>query len=148
MGIITSIAILILLIYCMVIWKLSDGLLHLPGVPLQHPAKWLPVTVVVPYRDEVERLPSLVSDLTCQSWPENLFHVIFVNDHSRDGSKTALLSLIGNDARFTSLDLPAQKTGKKQAISWAVQHAGTSGSSRPMQTAGWVPSSLLHIWHS
>ena len=118
-----SIILLFVFLYTIVIIRLSWGLGRLrrshslsPGIPV-------PVTVVIPFRNEKERLPDLVRDLELQSYPKDRVNAIFVNDHSQDGSKASLDSLIGKNSRFICLDLPGDKSGKKEAISFAVQHA-------------------------
>lgn len=82
-----------------------------------------PVTLIIPFRDEKSKLSDLVKDLSQQSYPEDLFEVIFVNDHSRDGSETMLNNLINENSRFSCLDLPDNGQGKKEALLYAVQHA-------------------------
>ena len=80
-----SIILLIILLYCSVILLLSIGMGRLsPGHAL-NPKNPVPVTVIIPFRNEEERLPALVGDLIRQSYPDDQFEVIFVNDHSQDG---------------------------------------------------------------
>ena len=42
------------------------------------------VSVVVACRNEQENLPQLLKCVTSQNYPENLFEIIIVNDHSAD----------------------------------------------------------------
>src|SRR5687768_14936875 len=48
------------------------------------------ISVIVAARNEEHTLPHLLEDLQRQTYPEDLFEVIIVNDHSTDG--TAALS--------------------------------------------------------
>jgi len=85
----------------------------------KHP---VPVTLIIPFRNEEKRLPDLVGDLSRQSYPDDLFEVIFVNDHSRDGSKVLLNNLIRSKSYFKCLDMPPERSGKKEALCFAVQY--------------------------
>ncbi len=49
----------------------------------------------------------LVGDLSVQSYPDDHFEVIFVNDHSLDGSKALLNNLISEKPHFLYLDMPS-----------------------------------------
>ena len=78
--------------------------------------------MIIPFRNEEERISELVEDLLKQSYPEDQFEVIFVNDHSQDGSKALLKSLISTNPHFICLDMPQERSGKKEALYFAVQH--------------------------
>ena len=117
-----SITLLFVFLYSIVIILLSWGLGRLrinQTLSLDDPVS---VTVIIPFRNEKERLPDLVRDLARQSYPKERVNAIFVNDHSQDGSKESLDLLIGKNSRFICLDLPGDKSGKKEALSFAVQH--------------------------
>jgi len=49
----------------------------------------VPVTVVIPFRNELERLPELVGDLMHQSFPTDHLEIIFVNDHSTNQGRNS-----------------------------------------------------------
>jgi len=87
-----------------------------------------PVSVIVPFRDEVDHLPGLVNDLAAQSYPQGLWEVIFVNDHSEDGSALKLESLLESlnleERGFCCLSLPVDRSGKKAALYHGIEHAG------------------------
>ncbi|MEN8228942.1 MAG: glycosyltransferase [Bacteroidota bacterium] len=118
-----SITLLLASLYSMVMILLSWGLGRLRKNQTLSQDDPVSVTVIIPFRNEKERLPDLVRDLARQSYPKDHVNVIFVNDHSQDGSKESLKLLIGNNSRFICLDLPGDKSGKKEALSLAVQHA-------------------------
>ena len=86
-----------------------------------------PVSVIVPFRDEVDHLTGLVNDLAAQSYPKELREVIFVNDHSEDGSTAKLESLLKSltleERGFCCLSLPADRSGKKAALYHGIEHA-------------------------
>jgi cellulose synthase/poly-beta-1,6-N-acetylglucosamine synthase-like glycosyltransferase len=81
------------------------------------------VSVIVPFRNEYPYLEELVNDLENQNCPPGQFEVIFVNDHSDDGSGQWLESLIGTNPRFQCVSLPDGLTGKKEAIAMGINRA-------------------------
>jgi cellulose synthase/poly-beta-1,6-N-acetylglucosamine synthase-like glycosyltransferase len=96
----------------------------IPGDFLGNPR---PVSVIVPFRNEVENLPCLLNDLAEQTYPDSNWEVIFVDDHSEDGSVLKLESFMksgitgGKD--FSCLSLPSGRSGKKAALSLGIKHA-------------------------
>ncbi|MCK5137301.1 MAG: glycosyltransferase [Bacteroidales bacterium] len=111
-----SITLLFVVVYSTVVLLLSRGLKQLKKVSIGESVKPVPVTLVIPFRNEKVRLPVLVRDLLQQSYPEDQFEVIFINDHSEDGSKALLNSLLHRRSRFSCMDLPAGQSGKKEAL--------------------------------
>lgn len=83
----------------------------------------LKVSVIIPFRNEAKNLPFLVRDLLAQSYPHSLHEVIFVDDHSDDGSGAVLASLTSHASGFSSLTLPPGSMGKKAALYHGIQHA-------------------------
>lgn len=81
------------------------------------------VSVVVPFRNEEDHLPSLVEDLLAQTYPEALTEILLVDDHSEDGSGTLASAAAGREARIRYLELPGDKTGKKKALAHGIRHA-------------------------
>ncbi|MEV0760963.1 glycosyltransferase family 2 protein [Nocardia sp. NPDC050435] len=61
-----------------------------------------PVTVCVPARDEVERLPALIADLRAQTGVPDL-RVLILDDASSDGTGDAARAAIAGDDRFLLL---------------------------------------------
>jgi len=81
------------------------------------------ISVIVPFKNEADFLRGLFEDLSKQSYPAELFEVIFVDDHSMDGSAAILASMIRNCEHFSQLSLPAGISGKKKALAYGVEHA-------------------------
>jgi cellulose synthase/poly-beta-1,6-N-acetylglucosamine synthase-like glycosyltransferase len=81
------------------------------------------VSVIVAARNEEHTLPHLLEDLQRQTYPENLFEVIIVNDHSTDGTA----ALAGNfDGRHWQMIVPngvAEASSKKLAIASGIEKA-------------------------
>lgn len=116
---------LVVIIYSTIILFLTHGLKQLKTVSMVESGAPVPVTVVIPFRNEEARLPALVQDLSQQSYPGYLFEVIFIDDHSEDNSKALLESLLLEKSRFYCHELPAGKSGKKEALSYGISHVRT-----------------------
>jgi glycosyltransferase involved in cell wall biosynthesis len=112
---------LLIIIYSFEIGKESfaDGRIH--------PGERRPVSIIVPFRNEVHHLPGIVNDLALQSYPGELWEVVFVDDHSDDGSVEQLESFMESrphfEKAFTCVALPAGKSGKKAALALGVASA-------------------------
>lgn len=79
------------------------------------------VTVVVPFRNEVDNLEALAECLNLQSHPS--FEVIFVDDHSDDGSHELMEGIAPSfnfKHRIEKLELGS---GKKKAIQYAIERS-------------------------
>jgi len=81
------------------------------------------VSVIIPFRNEAENLPFLVRDLLAQSYPKNRVEVVFVDDHSSDGSGSVLDSMVSGISGFSHLPLLPGNSGKKAALYHGIQHA-------------------------
>lgn len=109
--------------YALVIFLISSGVRRseLPaGGEKENTRK---VSIIIPFRNETHSLPRLVADLLAQSYPKKLFEVVFVDDHSEDGSRTMVDSMISGEQGFRCLPLPPDSTGKKAALFHGIQHA-------------------------
>ena len=91
-----------------------------PGDLMEHPQS---VSVVVPFRNEENHLPRLLEDFSRQSFPAEHLEIIFVDDHSRDGSASILASMTGESVQFRYLSLPPGMSGKKKALSYGISHS-------------------------
>lgn len=120
-----SIVFLVVLLYCTVILCLTRGLKQLKTGSMVESGDSVPVTIVIPFRNEEDRLPALVQDLSQQSYPGYLVEVIFIDDHSEDSSKALLESLLLERSRFSCEDLPAGKSGKKEALCYGISRVRT-----------------------
>jgi len=72
------------------------------------------VSVLIPFRDEAENLPHLLTSLLAQSYPKELVEFIFIDDHSSDTSTQLLVdyTLVLNEGEGKKAALA---TGLKQA---------------------------------
>ena len=87
----------------------------------------LPLSVIVPLRNERDLLPGLFRDLQNQTCPGELWELIFVDDHSVDGTVTELEALLRSSTRedrdIYCFSLPAGRSGKKAAIAHGIARA-------------------------
>jgi biofilm PGA synthesis N-glycosyltransferase PgaC len=123
MALTAFILILIIAIYSLSISFFSSGLKPLRRSGNQKPDSLLPVSILIPFKNERSSLPHLVNDLIAQTYPIEMMDIVFVNDHSEDGSQIIFESLSRNQFAISCLDLPEGKRGKKEALAYGIQHA-------------------------
>ncbi len=87
----------------------------------------LPLSVIVPLRNERDLLPGLFKDLQNQTCPGELWELIFVDDHSEDGTVSELEALLKSSTRedknFYCCSLPSGRSGKKAALAFGIARA-------------------------
>lgn len=71
------------------------------------------VSIIIPFRNEAQNLPTLLSNLTKQNLPSSEIEIILVNDHSSDFWEDAILPFKGNCCVRV---LESRAIGKKNAI--------------------------------
>lgn len=83
------------------------------------------LTVIVPFRDEKERLPKLLKSLQNQTVLPA--HYIFINDHSTDAGVAFITKELSKypNLNYTILNLPEGRQGKKSAILFAMEWVRT-----------------------
>ena len=118
MGIlITCIGSVVILIYVVVFIRYGNALLSVQGSV--HSSKTIgsvKVSVIIPVRNELYSLPLLIEDLDKQNFLEENYEVIFVNDHSDDGSAKYLFEICQSKKSFLFCSLDNGFSGKKEAI--------------------------------
>ena len=82
-------------------------------------------TIIIPFRNEAENLPSLLKSISNLNYPPELFEILFVNDASEDSSEEIVQNAIKN--RRISIQLLQNKrlsnSPKKDAISEGIKHS-------------------------
>ncbi len=109
--------------YSLVIFWLASGLPRGEVSREEAGVQDLKVSVILPFRNEEQNLPFLVQDLLDQSYPKSNYEVVFVDDHSEDGSRKWLESRISGLSGFSCLKLPQGCAGKKSALYHGIQAA-------------------------
>jgi poly-beta-1,6-N-acetyl-D-glucosamine synthase len=87
-----------------------------------HSSNLTPFSVIVPFKDEIHCLPILIQSMKEQTWPEGC-EIIFVNDHSQDGSEQVLLKHTGHTLPAPYRVLMAKEQGKKGALNTGIHDA-------------------------
>ncbi len=80
---------------------------------------YIPLSIIVPFRNEDQNIPNIYKALKEQSLPPHLMEIIFINDHSTDASVKILNNLIAKEKNMTLLH--SHDNGKKLALKKAVQ---------------------------
>lgn len=109
---------LIYLIYCLSLWRYIRLWNQIPTNKLRSD---IPVSVVIPFRNEASNLERLAKGLLKQK--HQVFEVIFVDDHSDDGGAEVLFkALKGQPVNFRILELTDEE-GKKAALTYGILEA-------------------------
>lgn len=87
--------------------------------PVSATSNFIPVSVLIPFRNEETNLPELIAHLKQQTYQATEF--ILIDDASTDNSVSVLTKLIEDDARFKLIQNLGE--GKKQAITTGVKQA-------------------------
>ncbi len=77
-------------------WKVEQyrrGWLQIPEFDAGNTIPVTFISVVIPARNEQENIPALIESLTHQQYPDDLWEVIIVDDHSTDETLPLLLNL-------------------------------------------------------
>ncbi|MDR0970271.1 MAG: glycosyltransferase [Lentimicrobiaceae bacterium] len=79
------------------------------------------VSVLVAARNEANTIGNLIADLARQNYPQQLYEVIFVDDHSEDETYNNIQEICANHGNFVLLR--ASEQGKKAAMAQALAEA-------------------------
>ncbi len=83
-------------------------------------------TLIVAFRNERERISPLLSAVQCQDYPKENFEIIFIDDHSDDGTSERIENELKNSAlRYRIIEAAPDAQGKKAAVSRAVAESQT-----------------------
>lgn len=95
-----------------------------PVLPARKPSGYLPVTVVVPARDEAPVIEASLRSLLAQTYPGPL-NIILVDDGSTDGTGDIVRRITDPRLRvITGTSRPAGWSGKLWAVSQGIEAAG------------------------
>ena len=109
-------SLLILLLYVIMILRFRQGFKKYPEFHRCDGIDNTGVSIVVAFRNESANLVNLLKALTEQNYPERLYEVIMVDDHSDDGSDVLVRDHCEQHANFRYLINGLGLTGKKAAI--------------------------------
>ena len=83
-------------------------------------------SIIIPFRDEAENLPSLLKSIAALNYPSHLYEVLLVNDESTDHSVNIINQFSNTNETLNIQVIPNIRMSlspKKDAITIAVQHA-------------------------
>lgn len=115
---------LILSFYSLLLLAFLYGWYRVRAMKIPYAASPLPVSIIVPCRNEEENIQRLVDSLSSLQYPLEKFEVIIVNDHSTDNTFEKTKVMIQDRLNFRLLKLPEGKEGKKQALNLGIDEAG------------------------
>jgi cellulose synthase/poly-beta-1,6-N-acetylglucosamine synthase-like glycosyltransferase len=81
------------------------------------------VSLIISIRNEEENLHQLFQSLECLSYPEELFEILLVDDHSTDSGLKSIQQFADVHKHVHSLMLPDGIEGKKSAIRYGLKFA-------------------------
>jgi len=81
------------------------------------------ISIIIPFRNEEKNIKGLLKDLVNQNYPDELFEVILVNDHSEDSTTRIIEPFCRNHKNFRLIDLRQNFYGKKEAIETGIRNA-------------------------
>jgi len=123
MALYAAITLILITVYSISIFILAYGLAKLKRATNPNPKKAVPVSIVIPVRNEDPVISGLLKDLAEQTYPGEMFEVVFVNDHSNDDSCAVIESFIEGRTGFSLIHLSPGEHGKKVALSQGITSA-------------------------
>ncbi|MCB0700360.1 MAG: glycosyltransferase [Chitinophagales bacterium] len=86
------------------------------------------ISVIIPARNEEDNIGSCIEAIRRQNYPEELYEIIVVDDHSTDGTADSVKSLLRNNIHYINLEdeLDAKEVTnayKKRALSCGIAKA-------------------------
>lgn len=95
------------------------------------------VSILIPCKNEAENIPELAKLLNNQVYPRELLEIIWINDHSDDGTTEILSGLVQNHDNMHLVNPDRHLRGKKAALQAGMKRASgqlillTDADSRP-----------------
>ncbi len=80
------------------------------------------ISIIVAARNEADHIDSLLQRLLSQQYPEELYEILVVNDHSTD-TTLEILGRYQDHQKIKIINLPPEQSGKKNALSLGIQKA-------------------------
>ncbi|OFY56810.1 MAG: hypothetical protein A2X22_11870 [Bacteroidetes bacterium GWF2_49_14] len=109
--------------YFILIGAFIIGWLRAPVRQYQAPFPAVRVSVLIPCRNEQENIGDLIKALERQEYPKEFHEVIWIDDHSDDGTRELLESLIAGNPATQLVRLMGPEGGKKAALKAGMQAA-------------------------
>lgn len=111
-------------LYVFFVFCLLMGLFRLNKPTKKQSVHHIKACLIVPFRNESERIKPLLNSLLSIQYPIELLSILFVNDHSDDKGPDMVSQFIAkNRLKGKLIDLPDGFQGKKAALEYALIHA-------------------------
>ena len=121
----STVLFILLYVYFATILMVAIGSLNLVVFQAEKTPPATAFTLIIPFRNEAQNLPSLLCSIAALDYPPGLLQILFVNDASSDGS-LPLLETLRLNIPFDSQIIQNKRTSaspKKDAITAAIQLA-------------------------
>jgi len=119
---ISIISIFIVLMYLILIGRFAFGFDNVKSFEPENSPSKTAFTIVIPFRNEAENLPSLLQSIAELQYPKHLYEIVLVDDESEDNSVDLIMSFQSNTQVDISVINNERKTNspKKDAITKAI----------------------------
>lgn len=81
------------------------------------------ISVIVPFRNEEKNIKGLLEDLENQNYPDDLYEVILINDHSEDSTIQVIEPFCRKYNNFRLIEMQRNSCGKKAALENGIRNA-------------------------
>jgi 1,2-diacylglycerol 3-beta-glucosyltransferase len=81
---------------------------------------WPEILILIPCRDEAEMIPGMYESICCLDYPKNKTHVVFINDGSKDSSRTLMEQYAQCTKGWHVLNIK-KSLGKSAALNVAIE---------------------------
>ncbi len=117
--------IIILVLYILIISAFIIGFNKVKTIETSSTAPQISFSIIIPFRNESEHLPSLLASISQIDYPISQFELIFIDDFSEDDSVDIINErLIHSELNYTIIkNNPTQYSPKKEAIGIGVHKA-------------------------
>ncbi|MBC8343602.1 MAG: glycosyltransferase, partial [Bacteroidetes bacterium] len=122
----TLLAILFAVAYVILLLYYLTGWIKLKTFDIESKTPEQKFSIIIPARNEETNIQYLISDLFKQNYPNDLFEILIVDDHSEDYTAETVDKFLQQE-EFSNLrllqlrDQPSSGHGKKAAITYAVE---------------------------
>jgi cellulose synthase/poly-beta-1,6-N-acetylglucosamine synthase-like glycosyltransferase len=123
MHIFSIISIIFLVLYIIRISQYLAGWERIPEYKPVNFIRRISISIIVPFRNEEKNIEGLLKDLAGQNYPDDLYEIILVNDHSEDSTNQIIKPFCSNYKNFRLIHLRENLYGKKEALEAGVRNA-------------------------
>ena len=123
MHIFWIITLTILLLYFIIIFRYLTGWKKVVEFTPDKYSWEISVSIIIPCRNEENNIKRLLQDLANQNYPEQLYEVLLIDDHSEDSTARIIKSYCRNIDNFRLIQLPLNISGKKAAIKAGIENS-------------------------